>query len=247
MIAFRKAVAVICLATFSLLIVTSSGTGPLGSAAHFSIPILLLLLPLAVAAVGIVMGVHWCRWFGLAAALAVLPWACAFVFTTGYAIPVIRPRLALAASVLLFLSLTGPGMFQHFEGRSVAVDWSGPRMILVRWTAICNMASVLVLYFFVVAYNYRVEWHHLVMLLLLLALLLGVLLVCFQKTAGLLIVALSCLLFVPAGTYFVLHEAAFLGEALLFALVFLPGVGTAVASMIVFGKPVLSFGSEGGG
>jgi hypothetical protein len=43
---------------------------------------------------------------------------------------------------------------------------------------------------------------------------------------------------VPAGWYFVWREAGSLGEAVLFGVVFLPGVLTAWASLIAFGRPI---------
>ena len=66
----------------------------------------------------------------------------------------------------------------------------------------------------------------------------GVLLLGFQKTIGLLLVAVSCVLFVPAGTYFVWKEASYTGEVYLFAATFLPGVIAGWACLFAFGKPI---------
>lgn len=146
--------------------------------------------------------------------------------------------MAVGASLVLLLSLSGRGMYERYEGGSKSVDWSGPRMTLVRWTIICNLASVLAFYLFVVAYDYRIEWHILIPASLLLGLILGVLLLARQKTLGVLLIAICCGCFVPAGGYFVWKEASYAGEAILFGAVFLPSVFTGWASLFAFGKPM---------
>ena len=114
-------------------------------------------------------------------------------------------------------------------------------MALVRWTIICNMASVLGLYLFAVAYNYAVGWHVLIPASLLLGLLLAVLLLAHQKTGGVLQLAACCVLFVPSGSYFVWTEARYAGEAILFAVLFLPGVLTSWAVLLSFSRPMWRF------
>ena len=59
-----------------------------------------------------------------------------------------------------------------------------------------------------------------------------------QKTAGLLLVWLCCLLILPVGVFFVQASAADVAEATLFATMFLPGVVTGWATGFVFGRPV---------
>jgi len=108
----------------------------------------------------------------------------------------------------------------------------------VRWTIILNIASVLGLALFVSLYRYAIEWHVAIPAVLLLGLLLGVLLLATQKTIGLLLVAVSCVLFVPAGTYFVWREASHTGEMYLFAAAFLPGVIAGWACLVMFGRPI---------
>ena len=71
-----------------------------------------------------------------------------------------------------------------------------------------------------------------------LAVLLGVLLLARRKTIGLLLVAGCCLAFVPAGGYFVWREAQYVGEAMLFAVAFAPGILTGWACLLVFGRPL---------
>ena len=62
---------------------------------------------------------------------------------------------------------------------------------------------------------------------------------------GLVIVALSCVLFVPAGGYFVVTEAASVAEAVLFVVAVLPGVAMGWASAVAFGRPLLRLAREG--
>ena len=78
----------------------------------------------------------------------------------------------------------------------------------------------------------------LTILALLAALLVGVLLLARQKTVGLLLVVLSCMLFVPAGTFFVWKEASHTGEVYLFAAAFLPGIIAGWACLFAFGRPM---------
>ena len=71
-------------------------------------------------------------------------------------------------------------------------------MTLVRWTIVFNIASVLALYAFVAAYDYRIDWHLAIPASLLIGLLVGVILLAHQRTIGLLLIALCCVCFVPA-------------------------------------------------
>ncbi len=123
------------------------------------------------------------------------------------------------------MSLPGRAMFERYEGKA-KMDWSGPRMGLVRWTIILNIASALGLSLFVALYRYTIEWHVAIPAVLLLGLVV------------LLLVAVSCVLFVPAGTYFVWKEASYTGEVYLFAASFLPGVIAGWACLFAFGKPI---------
>ena len=148
-----------------------------------------------------------------------------------------QQSIALVASLLLLLSLPGRAMFERYEGAS-KMDWTGRHMALVRWTIILNLASVLGLILFVGLYRYTIEWHVAIPGVLLIGLLVGVSLLGFQKTIGLLFVAISCVLFVPGGAYFVWKEASHTGEIYLFAASFLPGVIAGWLCLFAFGKPV---------
>jgi hypothetical protein len=197
----------------------------------------ILLVPLAATMVGLTLERVWSRWLALAAALAVLPWAAVLTFGLPRGAPLLQQSLALAASLLLLLSLSGRAVFDRYEGQA-RMNWRGPRLGLVRWTVILNLASVLSLFLFVGLYRYAVQWHLAIPLGLFLALLAGVLLLAFQKTAGMLLVALACILFVPAGAYFVWREARYTGEMYLFAVCFLPGIVAGWACLFAFGGPI---------
>ena len=108
----------------------------------------------------------------------------------------------------------------------------------MRWTIILNMASVLGLWLFVVVYRYAIEWHVAIPAVLLAGLAVGVLLLARQMTAGLLLVAVSCILFVPAGAFFLWKEASHTGEIYLFAAAFLPGIIAGWACLVAFGGPI---------
>lgn len=111
-------------------------------------------------------------------------------------------------------------------------------MGLVRWTIILNIASVIGLSLFVAVYRYTIEWHVAIPAILLLGLVTGVSLLARQKTIGLLLVGAACILFLPAGSFFVWKEAAYTGEVFLFAAAFLPGIGAGWACLFAFGKPI---------
>jgi hypothetical protein len=240
MVRLRQTIAIAALLTLGGLIVTSSRPGSIGVYQREALAFWLLLLPLAVTVVGLILGRYWSRWLALAGGIAVLPWAVAITFGPRYGIPLTRPAVALAASALLLWAMLGRGMFERYEGRVGDVNWRGPRMSLVRWTIICNIASILALYVFVAAYQYRIGWHLGLMAAPLFVLIVGVWLLAHQKTIGLLLVAAACILFVPAGAYFVWTEASYTGEAILFGAIFAPGVLTGWASLLAFSRPLLA-------
>lgn len=234
----RTGVAIAALATLGGLIIASRPSGQPMSNDRFVVAMWVLLAPLLITVIGLARGVYWSRWLALAAGIAVLPWAGVFALGGGLGVPVVRSWVALAASALLILSLLGGRMFDRFEGRAKRANWRGRRMTLVRWTIICNIASILALYLFVAVYEARIAWHFMIPALLLLGLVLGVFALAHGRTVGLLAVALCCILFVPAGGYFVSQEARDAGEAILFAIVFLPGVLTGWASLFSFAGPI---------
>ncbi|MBT8462268.1 MAG: hypothetical protein KJO44_07055 [Gemmatimonadetes bacterium] len=231
--------ALVALGALALRFAPRSGVGPPGSE-RLGIAILLLLLPLAWATVGLVLRRAAGRWIGLAVGIAVMPWATAFVVGPTYGAPTWPAWVALAASLTLLLSLTGRRMFEAHEGR-LDVDWSGPRMGILRWTIIFNAASALALYLFVMAYDADFGGFVTVGIWLLLGLLLGVWLLAHQKTFGLLILAACCVAFIPLGTVFLRREAGSPEEAWLLVAVFLPGVLMGWASLVAFGRPMLRF------
>ena len=83
---------------------------------------------------------------------------CVLTFGLPRGAPLRQQTIALLASLALLVSLSGRAMFERYEGNA-ATDWSGPRMGLVRWTIILNMASALGLFLFVVVYRYAIGWH----------------------------------------------------------------------------------------
>ena len=241
MFGVRKAIVLTALLALGGLIVMTPSRGMAESNGQLGIAVRPLLLPLAVTMVGVVRGRYWSRWVALAAALAVLPWATILVLTPGDPGFTTRAAIALVASLLLLLSLLGRPMFDRYEGSARHVDWSGHRMSLVRWTIVFNLASLLNLYLFIAGYRYRVEWHIVIPAMVLVGLTFGLLLLQRQKTVGLLVVALSGLLFLPAGGYFVWKEATYAGEATLFAVLFLPGILAAGATLLAFAGPMYRY------
>ncbi len=236
MVLIRKIVAILALAALGGLIVTLE-RGSYGVNPRLVVVTRVLLLPLVLTMIGLALEKTWSRWLALAGAVAVLPWAIVLTFGLPSGAPLMQQTIALVASLLLLVSLPGRAMFERYEGKA-RMDWSGPRMGLVRWTIILNIASVLGLFLFVGLYRYAIEWHMAIPVVLLCGLVVGVLLLAFQKTIGLLLVGVGCVLFVPAGTYFVWKEASYTGEVYLFAASFLPGVIAGWACLFAFGEPI---------
>ncbi len=233
----RKAAAVGGLLTFAALIVTLRPITPRGAPDRFALAMWGLLVPLAVTTAGVLREASWARWLALAAAVAVLPWALVLTVAP-LGLPLGPQVVALAASLAILLGLAGPSVSRRFEGRSARVDWRSGRMALVGWTIVANIASMLTLYLFVVAYDYRVEWHLVVPVALLGLLLLGVVALGRGKTVGILVVALSSLGLLASGAYFVSTEARYTGEGILLGLAFLPGLSTGCAVLFAFGRPM---------
>jgi hypothetical protein len=232
----RQTTAILALISLGGLIVTLE-RGAYGVDPRLLFATRMLLFPLGLTIIGLVLEKVWSRWLALAGAMAVLPWAFVLTFGLPRGAPRLQQAIALVASILLLVSLSGRTMFGRYEGNATT-DWSGPRMGLVRWTIILNVASALGLFLFVVVYRSTIQWHIAIPAVLLAGVVAGVLLLAWQKTAGLLLVALSCILFLPAGTYFVLKEAAHTGEMYVFAAAFLPGIIAGWACLFAFGKPL---------
>jgi hypothetical protein len=241
MLRVRRAIVLVALLALGGLLVMTPSREVAVSNGQFGIAVRLLLVPLLATAAGFVRGRYWSRWMALATALAVLPWATVLVLTPAAGGVRIRAAVALIASLLLLLGLLGRSMFDRYEGTARQLNWSGRHMSLVRWTIVFNLASLLNLYLFVTAYRYRVEWHILIPAFVLGGLLLGLLLLARQKTVGLLLVALSGLLFLPSGAYFVWKEATYAGEAALFTVLFLPGVLATASTLLAFGGPMYHY------
>ena len=241
MIKVRQWIAVAALTMLAVLIVTASRSGIFGNTDRLVLTLRLLLIPLVITGGGVLASTAWSRWAALAAGLAVLPWSTAFVLSADPLIPLTRPVLALTTSLVLLASLSGRAMVDHFEGDTHHMALPSPLGRVVRWTVIGNMAAAIVLYFFVAAYDYRVDWRILIPGLLMVGLVVGVLLLARGRTLGLVLVGGSCVLFVPAGGYFVWTEAASVGEAVLFIVAVLPGVVMGWVSAVAFGKPLWRF------
>jgi hypothetical protein len=143
--------------------------------------------------------------------------------------------------VSLLAALAGRAMARRYEGSAKSADWFGPRMRWLGWTVIGNLASVLTLLLFVVAYRFRFAWHMGLLGATMAGLIAGVVLVARQLTAGLLLLWLCCIAILPVGAVFVLSEATGSGEALLFAAALLPGALTGWATVFVFGRPLVRF------
>jgi hypothetical protein len=236
MVMIRKVVAILALVGLGGLMLTLD-RGAYGVNPRLLVFTRVMLVPLVLTVIGLAMEQIWSRWLALAAAVAVLPWAVVLTFGLPDGVPLMQQTIALVASLLLLGSLPGRAMFERFEGKA-KMDWSGPRMMLVRWTIILNIASALGLSLFVVLYRYSIEWHVTIPAVLLLGLVFGVLLLATQKTIGLLLVMVSCVLFVPVGAYFVWKEASHTGEVYPFAASFLPGVIAGWACLFAFGTPL---------
>jgi hypothetical protein len=237
-IALRKALAVVGLIVLGGLIVTTDPRARGGGYERLAVAMWVLLVPLIITIAGILWEAYWSRWLALAAGVAVLPWATAVLIGPRYGMPVLPATLAAGASLLLLSTLTGRRMFERYEAQARAADWSARRMSLVRWTIVFNIASVLGLYVFVAAYDYRIDWHLAIPASLLIGLLIGVGLLVHQKTFGLLLVAFCCICFVPAGAYFVWQEASYTGEAVLFGVIFLPGIASGWATLLAFSRAI---------
>lgn len=238
MIGLRKALAVVALFVLGGLIVTTNPRAPGGGYERLAVAMWVLLLPLLITIAGIIREAYWGRWTALGAGVAVLPWATAVLVGPRYGMPVLPAILAAGASLLLLSTLSGRRMFERYEAGARAADWSARRMTLVRWTIVFNIASVLGLYIFVAAYEYRIDWHLVIPASLLIGLLSGVALLAHQKTLGMLLVAFCCICFVPAGAYFVWQEASYAGEAVLFAVIFLPGVVSGWVTLLAFSRAI---------
>jgi hypothetical protein len=236
MILLRKVIAVLALLALGGLIVTLE-RGAYGVNPRLVVATRVLLLPLGITIIGLALDRYWGRWLALAAAVVVLPWALVFTFGLPAGAPLTQQGIALAAAVLLLVTLLGRDMFERYEGHA-PTDWSGPRMGLVRWTIILNIAAAVALYVFVSIYQYRIQWYAAIPAILLAALIAGVLLLARQKTGGLLLVALACVLFVPAAVLFVWKESSYAGGVRIFALSFLPGILAGWACLFTFGRPV---------
>lgn len=236
MVLIRKVAAILALAALGGLIVTLE-RGSYGVNPRLVVVTRVLLLPLVLTMIGLALEKTWSRWLALAGAVAVLPWAIVLTFGLPSGAPLMQQTIALVASLLLLVSLPGRAMFERYEGKA-KMDWSGPRMGLVRWTIILNMASVLGLFLFIALYHNTIEWHIAVPVVLLFGLVVGVLLLAFQKTIGLLLVGVACVLVVPAAMYFVWKETSYTSLVYIFAAAFLPGVIAGWACLFSFGRPI---------
>ena len=157
MVLVRKVTAILALTALGGVLVTLV-RGSYGVNPRLVVVTRVLLLPLVLTMIGLALEKAWSRWLALAGAGAVLPWAVVLTFGLPSGAPLLQQTIVLIASLLLLVNLPGRAMFERYEGRA-KMDWSGPRMGLVRWTIILNLASVLGLFLFVSLYRYAIEWH----------------------------------------------------------------------------------------
>lgn len=234
MIMLRKSGAVAALLLLATLIVTTVERGPLGADA-FAIAMWLLLAPLGLSAIGLIREKPAARWLAMGGAVAVIPWSSVLVATPGF--PRGAPEVALGASIGLLVCLGGRTMGARYTPSRLR-EADSRRRSLIGATIVCNIASILVLYLFVAAYDFRVGWYAGATAVLLIGLLASVLALARGKTAGVLGVVIGCLFLIPSATVFVAHEAAHAGEGLLLMGVLLPGILTSLACAIAFGGPI---------
>lgn len=247
MIRFRKALAIAGLLSLAWLIVrlvpASLVTIPV-PVDRFAIAMWFLLAPLLLTAVGVVLESRWARFVGLAAAVAVAPWALVLTVAPE-GLPTGPQAIALAGSIAIAAGLLGPRMASRYEGRELAHGASrtgaraSKRRTLVTWTIICNLAALITLYTFVAAYDYRVGWHHGAAVAVLAGMLGGVALLGRDRAIGIPLIALCCAVLAPGVVWFAAKEAAHAGESILLVLAFLPAVVTGSACAVAFGGPVL--------
>jgi len=207
----RTLLALIALALLGGIVVSYQPSGlPIGREAS-TLAVKTLLVPLALAAVGLLRRTGWGRVIGLSVALAVLPWAIVLTLTPSLGVPVTRQAVALAGSALLLFALA-----RRDEVEAIGAAPRSRHQAWIRWCLVLNFAAILHLYVFVIAYRFGASWQLMILGSLLAALLLGVGFLARQKTIGLLMLAASALLLIPGAALFVSAEARSPEEAVLF-------------------------------
>lgn len=229
----RKTAAVIGLIAFAALILSLAPTSSAGSPDRATLAMWGLLPVLGVALGGIARGGAWARWLALGGAVAVLPWALLLTIAP-LGLPVGRPSVALAASLAILCGLARPSSACPGSARS-----SGPEFRLrelVGWTVAANIASILALYLFAVAFDFRAGWQVAVVGTFLALLLFGVVALGRGKTAGVLALALTSLGLLVTGGAYLAPEANHIGELLLLGAAFLPGIVMSAALVCALGR-----------
>ena len=233
----RNAAAAIGLLTFAGLILVACPIAAGRTPDRVALAMWGLLAPLAVTLVGVLRGAPWARWLALGAAVAVLPWALVLTVAP-LGLPVGRHIVALAASLAVFGGLAGPSASGRRGDREERVDRGSRHTALVGWTIAANIASMLALYLFLVAFDYRSGWNLAAVWTFLVLLLFGVMALGRGKTAGILAIALAGLGLVVTGGAFLAPEANHVGEILLLGSIFLPGIVMGTALLCAFARPM---------
>lgn len=241
--AVRTSLAIAILGVLAGLAVFTAGAGRISfardPAAHWAVAASAVLLA---SGLGLALGRWWGRWLGLAVAVmctALAPWVL-FAHLSDW-----RPGPGLAYAFLvgplLLMLLSGRSMFERFD----ATVWSDDgRTRLVRWAVITNVAGIGGLLFqnlfFIRALG---NPHHApalgLSLTALFALIVGVMLLGWGKTAGLLILAGGTVAVIVSVGRLLPHNHGI--GALALATTVTPGICVAMAAAAVYAKPIWRF------
>lgn len=231
----RETAAVIGLVVFATLILTVAPISEAGTTDRAALAMWGLLPALGLTLAGVIRQAAWARWLALGGAIAVLPWALVLTIAP-LGLPVGRQVIALAASLAIFTGLARPTGLA--PGATGAPDRASRLRELVGWTIAANVASLLVLYLFAVALEYRTGWHLAVMCGLVTLLLFGIVALGRGRTAGVLAIALFSVGLLATGGAFLVPRAGHAGEVLLLGAVFLPGLVMGGTLLCALARPM---------
>ena len=205
-----------------------------------------LLLILVIATIGVATERWWARWLGLAAGLTCTMYAGIFTAVVVFGGDRFESEaLPFFTGPLLLACLAGRTMFDRFDARA---GWSDDRRTrLVRWTAVANLASLASL--LIVNLVLLTERSHSVpaaavwlSVAATLMLLCGVALLARKKTAG--VLAMAALVGLQVALLAVFCQTggtSDLGETGVLLGLFLPGFVTALATFVVYARPMWRF------
>jgi hypothetical protein len=239
MVAFRTGLAILALGVVAAVFLTVDPVAAVYPDRPLVWALWAFVIPVVLTVFGLLRRSYQARWAGIAIGLAVLPMATAFTLDMTAPRGDVRAPVTLVASAVLIAALMGRSMFQAFEGRATTLAWSGPRMGLVRWAVIANIASAFGLFFISVGSQMISLPATLLASVFLAVVVAGVSLLARQKTAGLLLLAGGCMGLVPVGGYLLVREPSPLGAFLVLGGVFGPGILLALAVLLVYAKPLV--------